>query len=51
MSGSYQPGQNVPCFKIGKVKLKIPAVTLRMRSRSDMWYVQKGLVVSDILAP
>ena len=51
MSGSYQTGQNVPHFKIDKIEFQMPVVTLRMGSRSNMWYVQKGLVMGDILTP
>ena len=49
--GSYHTGQKVPHFKIDKVNFQMPVVTLKMRSRSNMLYVQKSLVMGDILIP
>ena len=51
--GSHQTLQNVTYrdFKIGKVEIQMHAMTLRMRSRSNMWYVQKCLTMGDILTP
>ena len=51
ISGSHHTGQNVPHFKIDKVNFQMPVVTLKMRSRSNVWYVQKSLFIGDNLTP
>ena len=51
MSGIYEAGQNVPHFKTDRVKFQMFVVTLRMRSSSNIWYIQKCFVMSDILTP
>ena len=37
--------------KVAKSNLKMPAMTLKMGSRSNIWYVQKSLLMGDILTP
>ena len=36
--------QNLPHIKFDKVIFQMVAVTLRMKPRSNMWYVLKGIV-------
>ena len=39
----------MPHFNFDKVRFEMAAVTLKMRSRSNSWYVAKGLVQGDHL--
>ena len=51
ISGSCHTDQNVPHFKLYWVNFQISAVTLKMRSRSNVYYVQKSLFMGDIFTP
>ena len=49
MSQAHHTGQNVLHFKFIKVRFLMVAVTLRMKPRSNMWYVLKGIVKESYL--
>ena len=43
MSKTHPTGQTVPHLKVVKENFQTVAVTLKMKSRSNSWYVTKGL--------
>ena len=49
MSEAHHTGQNVPHLESVKVRFQMAAVTLRMKPRSNTWYVLKGIVKGDDL--
>ena len=49
MNESHYTGQFVPQLKFLDFIFEMAAVTLNMRSRSNRWYVPKGLVKGDQL--
>ena len=49
MSRADHTEQNVPHFKFDKVRFQIVAVTLRIKSRSNMWYVLTSIVKGNNL--
>ena len=49
MSEAHYTGQKVPHLKFVKVRFQMAAVTLRMKPRSNTWYVLKGIVKGDNL--